>query len=111
MKFTFPALKKSQPKNFEARSRKTTAIAIVTQRPHIIPPITLRKSLAPRTSPYKVDPQFGHRIQKQRNGMISKLSPRIGVRPMSAGNAADPPGNAIVSWYGLAGGAKRSPAS
>jgi hypothetical protein len=51
MKFTFPALKKFQPKNFEASSRNATAIAMVTHRPYIIPFITRLKSLAPRTSP------------------------------------------------------------
>ena len=51
MKFTFPALKKFHPKNFDASSRNTTATAIVTHRPYIIPLMTRLKSLAPRTSP------------------------------------------------------------
>src|SRR5205085_8538999 len=81
MKFTFPALKKFHPKNFDASSRNTTATAIVTHRPHIIPPMTRLKSLAPRTSPYSVAPQFGHRIQKHRNGISSSVSPKNGENP------------------------------
>ncbi len=38
----------------------------------------LRKSLAPRTSPYSVAPQFGHAIQNIMNGMsvqVAQLRP------------------------------------
>src|SRR5665647_1075873 len=38
----------------------------------------LRKSLAPRTSPYSVAPQFGHAIQNSMNGMsvqVAQLKP------------------------------------
>src|SRR6266480_1589384 len=85
MKFTFPALKKFHPKNFDASSRNTTATAIVTHRPYIIPLMTRLKSLAPRTSPYSVAPQFGHRIQKHRNGISRRVplnepeNPRLGT--------------------------------
>ncbi len=34
----------------------------------------LRKSLAPRTSPYSVAPQFGHAIQNSMNGMIAQVA-------------------------------------
>ena len=98
MKFTFPALKKFQPKNFDASSRNTTATAIVTHRPYIIPLMTRLKSLAPRTSPYSVAPQFGHRIQKHRNGINSRLSPRNGEKPIFAGRAEAPPARSIVAW-------------
>src|SRR5439155_24178681 len=57
------------------------AIATVTHRPHIIPVITRLKSLAPRTSPYSVAPQFGHRIQKHRNGISSRVAPKNGENP------------------------------
>src|SRR5207247_6825133 len=99
MKFTFPALKKFQPKNFEASSRNPTAMAMVTHSPYIIPWRTRVKSLAPRASRYRVAAQFGHRIQKQRNGMISRLCPKNGERPMPAGRADGPPANLIVSAY------------
>src|SRR2546426_1047280 len=97
MKFTFPALKKSHPKNFEASRRKTTAIATVTHRPYIMPLITRLKSLAPRTSPYRVAPQFGHRIQKHRNGMRSRLLPRNGEKLIFGG--MDPAAALMVAVY------------
>src|SRR5438093_8943426 len=58
-----------------------TAMPTVTHRPHIIPPMTRLKSLAPRTSPYSVAPQLGHRIQKHRNGISSSVLPKKGENP------------------------------
>src|SRR6266550_5029826 len=99
MKLRFPALKNCHPKNFAASRRNTIAMAIVTHRPYIIPDITRLKSLAPRTSPYSVAPQFGHRIQKHRNGINSRLSPKNGEKPIFAGRAEAPPARSIVAWY------------
>ena len=59
MKLTLAALKKSQPNVFEASRTKTMARMIVTHRPPSMPFRTFRKSPAPRTSPYRVAPQFG----------------------------------------------------
>src|SRR5438105_13135133 len=97
MKFTFPALKKFHPKNFDASSRNTTATATVTHRPYIIPLMTRLKSLAPRTSPYSVAPQLGHRIQKHRNGISRRLSPKNGENPIFDGML--PAAALIVAWY------------
>src|ERR671935_1834795 len=83
MKLRLPALKNCHPKNFVTRRMRSTARTIVTHRPHIIPFMTRLKSLAPLTSPYNVAPQFGHRIQKHRNGMISRDWPKNGENPRS----------------------------
>src|SRR5438477_5566896 len=98
MKCTFPALKKFHPKNLNASSRNTTATAIVTHRPYIIPLMTRLKSLAPRTSPYRVAPQFGHRIQKHRNGISNNVSPKKGENPRF-GTTDEPPASLKVSPY------------
>ncbi len=78
----------------------TTATATVTHSPYIMPPITRLKSLAPRTSPYNVAPQFGHRIQKHRNGISSSVSPKKGENPSSG--TIGPPllvvPSSIVCW-------------
>ena len=73
---------------------------IVTHRPPSIPFRTFRKSPAPRTSPYRVAPQFGYRIQNIMNGRSSHVPV---PSPKSSG---DPPGTnaslatalSIVAW-------------
>ena len=47
----------------------------VIHRPANMPVNTRRKSLAPRISPYRVDPQFGHRRKNIRNGTSSMVGP------------------------------------
>ena len=59
MKFALVAVKKSQPNVLAARSTNASARTAVTQMPPSIPRRTLRKSPEPRTSPYRVEPQFG----------------------------------------------------
>jgi hypothetical protein len=96
----FAALNHCQPKNFEASRRKTSATAMVTHKPHIMPVMTRLKSLAPRTSPYRVAPQFGHRIQKHRNGIRRRVSPKNGENPRF-GTTFAPPASLSVWAYAL----------
>jgi hypothetical protein len=62
------------------------AMSTVPHRPKNIPFRTRRKSLAPRTSPYSVAPQFGHRRKNTRYGISSNDGPRIGVRAKPDGS-------------------------
>ena len=89
MNLTFVALKKSQPNVFAARRTKAIARASVTQMPPSMPRRTLRKSPAPRTSPYRVAPQFGYRIQNIMNGRSRNVSgPEPEVERRAAGQNA-----------------------
>src|SRR5262245_42453934 len=73
------------------------AMAIVIHRPYIIPLITRLKSLAPRTSPYNVAPQFGHAIQNIRKGMRARvLVDRKGDRLRAGKSVA---AVSMCAWY------------
>ena len=56
--------------------------ATVSHRPKNMPANTRLKSLAPRTSPYRVVPQFGHSRKNMNAGMSSIVGPS-GPKPIA----------------------------
>jgi hypothetical protein len=52
-----------------------TVSRTVIHRPENMPVKTRRKSLAPRISPYRVEPQFGHRMKNIMAGTSSMVGP------------------------------------
>ncbi len=56
----------------------------------------LRKSLAPRTSPYSVAPQTGQRSQKAITGRSLSVSLKL---PANIDDGMPSPAFVIVAWY------------
>ena len=65
-------------------SRNTTVRMTVSHRPLNMPMNTRLKSLAPRISPYRVEPQFGHSRKNIMAGTSSMVGPS-GPKPSGVG--------------------------